>query len=240
MATGAVMLLCAGPTIAGPPLSIDDPGILDPGQVELILAGTLEETDTAFSYELPVIDVSYGLTPNVQLSAVAARAGLDPDQGESKSDFGLGAIGMKWRFWNRDGLELSVAPFFETLLRDGAADRGVVDDVEAWTVPVQMQYGFTSWRLNAELGYSAIRDGDDEWSYGVAASTPVRDNLELMAEVHGGALKDLEDHGTLYRLGFDWAARETFHVLFSVGSGIHQSGDEDIDLQGFLGLQWFL
>ncbi len=235
-----VTLLCGGPTTAGPPLSIDDPGILDPGQVELILAGAFEDTDAAFTYELPVIDLSYGLTPNVQISAAATRAGIEPDQGDSKSDFGLGAVGLKWRFWNRDALELSVAPFYETLLRDGAADRGVVDELDAWTVPVQMQYSFSRWRLNAELGYSAIRNSGDEWSYGVAASTPVRDDLELMAEVHGGALKDLDDHGTLYRLGFDWATRETLHVLFSAGSSLHQPGDEDIDLQGFLGLQWFL
>lgn len=234
---GLIMILSGAE--AGPPLSIDDPGILDPGQLEFILAGAFEDSDESLDYELPIADISYGLTPNVQLSVTASRAVTDPDPGEAKSDFGPGSVGVKWRFWNQGGLEVSVAPFFETLLRDGAADRDVIEDIDAWTIPVQAQYSFASWRLNAEVGYSAIADSDDEWAYGVAATRPVSDDLELMAEIHGGVLKDLHDHGMLYRLGLDWAARDEFHVLFSVGSSVHQSGAEDLDLQGYLGLQWF-
>jgi hypothetical protein len=54
---------------AGPPLTIDDPGILDPGQWEIIGAVTGATSDTVDVYELPLLDVSYGLTPNTQLSA---------------------------------------------------------------------------------------------------------------------------------------------------------------------------
>jgi hypothetical protein len=236
---GCWVLLSAERLAAGPPLSIDDPGILDPRQVEFILAGEFEDSDAGTSYALPIVDISIGVSANTQMSVVATRVAIDPDNGESRSDFGPAAIGVKWRFLKREQLEMSVAPFFEALPGDGAADRGIIEDINAWTLPVQAQYNFARWRLNAEIGYSAIHDADDEWAYGVAATRPLGESLEVMAEIHGGVLKDFDDHGMLYRIGLDWGALQNFHVLLSLGSSIRDSGDEELDLQGYVGLQWF-
>lgn len=239
------MLAIAGtaavPCFGGPPLSIDDPEILTPGELEIIVAGTLEDTDSGKRYLLPVLDLSYGLSENVQASAILTRAVNDPAQGSSKSDLGPGAIGVKWRFLARERLQMSVAPYYERHLRNGAVDRGVTDEIEAWVLPIELQYELTAWRFNAEVRYAAIEHAGNEWSYGVAAAYPVTERLELMGEVHGGADRELRDDQLAYRFGLDFAATPTFHLLASVGAGLDETeDDEDLDLQAYLGLQWFL
>lgn len=224
----------------GPPLSIDDPGTLDPGQIELIMAGVSETRDSGTEYLLPVLDVSFGLSPDVLLGVVITRAVSDPDDAASRSDFGPGSIGLKWRFLNSETVQMSIAPFFEGLLRDGAADRGIAEDVEAWVLPMQFQYDFPALRVNAEVRYAALRDAGDEWGYGVAVGYPASERLELLAEVHGGATRRFNDETLLYRVGADYAWSDSFHVLVSAGSSISEPGDDDIDLQAYLGLQWFL
>ena len=57
-------------TFAGPPLTIDDPGILQPGGLEIILAADGAKTDAIKTYDFPVLDMSLGLTDNIQMSVV--------------------------------------------------------------------------------------------------------------------------------------------------------------------------
>lgn len=225
--------------LAGPPLSIDDPGILDPGKFEIIVAATAETRDSGDSYFLPIIDVSYGVSQDVQVSAVLTRAVTNPADDETKSDVGPAALGIKWRFLDRDALQMSVAPFWETLPRQGAADRGVSDDVDALVVPVEFQYQFASWRLNAEVAYATVHDDADEWIYGVAAAYPLTDRVEALVELHGGADRTFDDNGTLYRVGMDLTLSERFHLLASLGSSFDEPGSDDLDVQAYLGLQWF-
>jgi outer membrane receptor protein involved in Fe transport len=232
-------LLCSSGAHAGPPLSIDDPGILDPGQAEIILAGTVDSRQSGTDWFFPVLDVSYGLTPDVQLAFVATRVVHSPEEGPTKSDFGPGAIGVKWRFLHGEALQMSVAPYYEMLLRDGAEDRGVIEDVDAWVIPVEVQYDFESWRINGEARYATIHDDRDQWGYGVAATFAVRPSVEAMVELHGGADRTFDENGLLYRVGIDFAVSDSFHVLASAGSGVTESGDDDLRFQGYLGLQWF-
>lgn len=235
----AAAFLVATHAGAGPPLSIDDPGTLETGQFEIIVAGIVETRDSGMEYLLPVLDVSYGISPSLLLAVVATRVVVDPDGGEQKSDFGPGALSLKWQFLNRERIQMSVAPTFETLLRDGAADRGILEDTDVWVLPVQFQYNLPLGRINAELRYAALENANDEWGYGIAAAYPVTERTELMLELHGGATRRFEDDTWLYRFGVDYAFRESLHLLASVGSSISEPGNDDIDLQGYLGLQWF-
>jgi len=227
-------------TEAGPPLSIDDPEILEPGSLEIILASTVDKRRSGEEFLFPILDLSYGVSQNVQVALVATRAVVSPDDGATKSDFGPGAAGVKWRFLHRERLQMSIAPYVETLLREGAADRGVTEDLDAWVIPVQFQYEFNAWRLNAEGRFSAITGEKNEWGYGIAAAFPLSDRFELMAELHGDADRNLGDHNMLYRVGVDVSLNERWHLLASAGSSVHESDDEDpLHLQGYIGLQWF-
>ena len=68
--TTFMVCLKSGLAMAGPPLVTDDPGILDPGSWESILAISAEDRGGGSIYQLPVLDVSRGITRNTQLSFV--------------------------------------------------------------------------------------------------------------------------------------------------------------------------
>ncbi len=76
-AAGALLLM-SGAVNAGPPLSIDDPGILDPGKFEVILAATIETRPFGDSYEFPVLNISLGVSENIQVAVVALATGWKP------------------------------------------------------------------------------------------------------------------------------------------------------------------
>lgn len=224
---------------AGPPLSIDDPGILDPGKFEIIVAGASASRESGDELLLPIVDVSYGWSPDIQLAFVATRAVTDPDGGERKSDFGPAAAGVKWRFLNQERLQMSLAPFFEFLPRDGAADREVAEDLNAWVLPMQLQYEFTNWRLNTEVGYILEHDAGDAWKFGAAAAYPVNDRVEALVELRHDTDVEFDERETSYLVGIDFSMTESWHLLASAGAALHESGDDDVDLRTFLGLQWF-
>lgn len=232
----------AGPAWAGPPLTIDDPGILDPGQWEVILIGAGEWRDSGDFYELPALDVTYGVSDNIQASAVVARVEAKPDGDSSRSDFGAGEVAAKWRFVNSGPWQVAVSAVYGFNVRDGAVDRGVVDDTDTWAIPLDLEYDFSAWRLGAELAYAAVRDEEDEWGYGVAVYVPVGERVELLAEVAGATDTDWSDHSLSYRLGADVAVSDSFHVLVAAGAGLEDDFDDgdELDLAAFLGLQWFI
>ncbi len=232
----------AGPALAGPPLSIDDPGILDPGQWEIIVAGAGQWRDSGDFYELPVLDVSYGLSENVQASAVVTRVESRPEGESRRSDFGAAQVAAKWRFVNSGPFQAAVSVLYEFNVRNGAVDRGVVEDTDTWAIPLDVEYAFSAWRIGAELAYAGVRGEEDEWGYGVAAYLPVGERVELLAEIAGATDRDWSDHSYGYRLGADVAVSETFHVLISAGSGLEEDfdGGDELKFDAFLGLQWFL
>lgn len=70
---------------AGPPLTIDDPGILDPGALELILASAGEDRKSGRVIQRPILDVSLGLTENTQIAMLIPWQLERPDGEPHKS-----------------------------------------------------------------------------------------------------------------------------------------------------------
>ena len=65
-----VLLVLSATAWPGPPMIGEDPGILEPGQWEIIAAMSGESRPSTESGQLPLLDVAYGLTPNTQISVV--------------------------------------------------------------------------------------------------------------------------------------------------------------------------
>ncbi len=59
---GSVLLVLPPAAWPGPPMVGEDPGILEPGQWEIIAAMNGESRPSIESAQLPVLDVAYGLT----------------------------------------------------------------------------------------------------------------------------------------------------------------------------------
>jgi hypothetical protein len=122
-----VVLLYARPSLAGPPLATEDPGILELGQWEIIAATTASTADGGDTYQLPVLDVSLGVI-------------ADPEGQDSDSDFGNLELGVKWRFWNSEDLQVAFAPLYAFGITHSAAERGIGEDSDVLQLPVVAEY----------------------------------------------------------------------------------------------------
>ncbi len=226
--------------VAGPPLVIDDPGILDPGQWEFIAAVTGESTSAGEVYELPVLDVSYGLTPDVQVSVVYPYVRADASGASSDSDFGNLEIAVKWRFWNTDELQVSLGSGYQFGVSSRDAAQGFGADQDTLSLPLDLEYALgNAWRLNAELAYAVVADGGDEWGYGVAIAHPLGARTQAMLELYGAAASNFDDDFLGWTLGFDVTLTEPLHLLLSGGTGLREpAGADAVDYNFFLGLQY--
>lgn len=240
IAAALVIVGWSSPLVAGPPLAIDDPGVLAPGQWEIIVASTMASTPEGHAWEAPLLDVSYGLTPNTQASIAVPYVFVSPEDRRSGSDVGNWSIAYKWRFANTDKLQLAFAPTYTVGISVSAAARGVGDDSDILFLPLNFQYDMGEWSLNGELGYAHIKSGSDGWGYGGALSRPVGDNTVLMFEIYGGAGTDFDNDSLNFHVGLDTRLRQDLHLLLSAGSGLRAPAEtSELEFDLFLGLQYF-
>jgi hypothetical protein len=240
IAPALLLVVLPGRLVAGPPLAIDDPGVLDPGQWEFIVAARTASSNEGEVYEAPLLDVSYGLTTNTQASFAVPYVFVSPDNESSDSDLGNLSIGYKWRFVNSDRLQVAFAPAYAFGIRLSAALRGVGDDTDILFLPLNFQYEIGDWSLNGEFGYVSVQSADDAVGYGAALSRPVGQRTVIMFELYGGSDTDFDNDDLNFHIGFDTELRTDFHLLFSAGSGLREpTGATELDYDIFLGLQYF-
>ena len=190
--------------------------------------------------EVPVLDLSLGLSENTQISAAYPYVVAELADGTSESDFANLVLGFKWRFMNTDALQMSFAPAYAFGISVTAATLGVGDDTPIRFLPVNLEYGFGNWTLNAELGYASIKQAPDEWAYGAAIGHPIGNRTQLMFEIYGATNSDLGDVFVNANIGADIELTPAWHQLLSIGTGISEpSGAEELDYTGFLGIQYF-
>jgi len=241
LAVALLILLVFTTALAGPPLSIDDPGILDPWQLEIIAAVTSTETDSGALRQLPLLDMSLGviedyLQVGVSFSHVHAR----PNDGRSELDAGSTTLALKWRFVNSGDLQMSFAPYYVFGVSRSAEAKGIGDSANIAVFPVNAEYGINEkWRLNGEVSHARVQGGDTYWHLGAAVAYSANSRWDLLLEVAGtsdGAFgMDFVD----IRAGFDASLSESFHLLFSMASGLrHVRGEDELDLNVFLGVQY--
>src|SRR6476661_10324071 len=108
----------------GPPMITDDPGTPGNGKWENNFAITFEHRSDETGYEVPAIDLNYGVGEHIQLTLQTAPVLLKrSDQGLIG---GLGSIeaAIKWRFLDEgaNGIDMSVFPRVIFNLTQSSAD----------------------------------------------------------------------------------------------------------------------
>ena len=237
----SVLLMLSATAWPGPPMVGEDPGILEPGEWEIIAAMKGESRPSAESGQLPVLDVTYGLTPNTQISVVVPRQHIEPQGESSRTGWGNGEIGYKWRFFSNETVEMAIAPVYSHPLDHGSVIRGLAEDVSVLSVPVVASLAMGEWTWNFQVGYAIKSTSGNLWDYAVTLGHPLGQSAELFLEAWGGADDNLDNKASNYRVGLDFAFTERTHLLASIGGGINSDlpSDQELDWDFYLGLQWF-
>lgn len=234
-------LFTSGNCLAGPPLVIDDPGILNPGAWEVILGISVDDRPVCKITQAPSLDVSLGVSPNSQFSFFLPRSIVNADQGDKEAGLGLATIGYKWRIVSTPGWEWAVAANYSTLISHDLYRKKSPDDIRILGLPLLVAYTYGDWTWNGQLSWNKVSDGITFWDYGIAVSHPFGERMQIMAEVYGYSDSSFDSNELNYQLGLDFEINPSFHLLASAGSRI-KSGFEPVnrlDYSFFIGLQWF-
>jgi hypothetical protein len=244
---GVLMLLLTlpvsipGPVMAGPPMLTGDTGTADVGHFEINLGARVENTETETKYELPAFQVNYGLTDHIELSFELPMVVLDEKGGHTKGGPGKVLFGFKWRFVDDKACHpaLAIAPAieFETP-GSSSAQRGLVSEGVAFTLPLRLEKAIGRFSLGAEAGYTWAEQGPNEWGYGLLAGLKVLDPLQVLVEVNGKSQSEFEEHELLFNAGARWKWNEWFRIHLSAGRGIYSSTGDEPDLIGYAGVQF--
>lgn len=234
--------ICMAPDgVAGPPLVTDDPGILDPGNWEVIIAVTGEDHPAGNDIHAPLLDMSLGLTKNTQMSFVLPHVVVKPTENPRKTGLGYAEAGFKWRIMSASKWELAIASNYvfpvsnEIIVADGP------EDIRVLGVPLLVSRTDGNWDWFGQVGWNIGSDGIRFWDYGLAVGHPLGSSTQLMMEIFGSAASSFTESTLNYQLGLDYEINQALHVLASAGSRI-KSGPERssrLNYAFYIGLQWF-
>jgi hypothetical protein len=223
----------------GPPMLTDDPGTPGNGHLETNVAVTVEHGAHNQSWELPVLDLNYGVGERIQLNLQTSMVLLKRDDHGPIGGWGDTSAAVKWRFLDeeRNGVSLSVFPRLEWNSLRSSVRRGLVEDGTRLLLPVEIARGFGLVDLDAEAGVLLNSVGRSEWIYGIVAGVPVTSTTNVMVELHGNARTNL----TLDRLSLNAGLRQkltsSVFLITSAGRDLRSAPGERLSFIGYFGVQ---
>lgn len=242
-AIASVLLFGFASTIqaqGGPPLLTDDPGTPGNGMWEVNFLTTMERNRQGWAFQIPNVDLNYGLGNHIQLKFEAPWI-ITKDTGERpKTGLGNSMFGVKWRFLDeeRHHLDMSIYPQVEFNNPTRSAARGLAEKGVQLFLPVEVAKSVGPVRLDGEIGYLIALDGADKWECGFVVARRVNSRVELMGELHGSALKTMRERELLLNVGSRVRLNKSSNLMFSVGRTIRSAEGEGPDYIAAFGIQF--
>lgn len=198
----AILILFSESLLAqgGPPLVLTDPGTPGPGNWEINLLASLERSDVKDEWQIPLLDINYGVGDRWQLTASIPYAISDEtDVGIQRAFDGI-ALGVKYRFVdNPDATGSNFAFFPQVHLSFGDENQST-----KWTLPLEWHREWKHLGLTAEVGHIWVNGESDGWEGGMAAAL-LLDPVSLLVEGHTSVREVPFDlRGPMIIGGFTW------------------------------------
>ena len=223
----------------GPPMITDDPGTPGNGKFEINLAVAFEHRPDETSWDLPALDVNYGVGERIQLTLQTApvllkRSGRGPIGG-----LGATEAALKWRFLDEksDGVSISTFPRVIFNVLQSSVRRGLAEDGTRVQLPVQVAKKFGIVDLDFEFGPLASTVGRSEWLYGIVGGTDVTKTTELMAELHGTARISFDRDVLTVNVGIRQKLSDRCILIASLGHQVRTPDQDPLAFIGYGGVQ---
>ena len=225
--------------IGGPPLLTDDPGTPGPNHWEINFAGTSENTKDEWKFEVPLLDLNYGIGEHLQLKYEVPLVVLDAKNEAACAGIGNSLIGVKWRFLDQDKawLDVSTYPQFEFNHGNSSVNLSLAEPGSSLLLPFELSHKFQRLTVYGEVGFSFNQRRSDEWLYGIAAEYEISEKFSIMGEFHGGGDYRLHDDQLVSNIGLHWQFSKNLSLLTSVGRAVRSTQPGEPRFLSYVALQ---
>jgi hypothetical protein len=226
---------------AGPPFFTNDPGTPGNGNWEINLGSAQTVVRGAGSYQIPQIDLNYGLGERIQLTYQVPYLVQRTDGEPQQSGWSNALPGVKWRFFDQGeaGWQLSTFPQVETGSSLWAQHRDIGAPGPRLLVPMEASTKVGPIDVDFEAGYYFPRHGPQEEIFGFVAGRTFK-RLELDAELYDDHVIGAQPHAVLLDLGGRYKLSPAFIVLFMAGRSVSGTGSGQPEFNGYFGIQILL
>jgi hypothetical protein len=216
----------------------DDPGTPGNRKWEINLAIAFEHRSDETSYDLPAIDLNYGVGEHIQLTLQTAPVVLSREDRGPVGGLGGTEAALKWRFLDQEKSEFDMSMFPRVIFNvtQSSVRRGLAEDGARFQIPFQIAKTFGRFHADAEFGPVGISVGRSEWLYGIVGGFDVAKPTMLMAEVHGTSRMNFRQQVLTLNFGLRHEFTETRILIVSLGHEL-RSPDESLAFIGYFGVQ---
>jgi hypothetical protein len=227
---------------AGPPFLTNDPGTPGNANWEINLAAAQTIERGIGIYQLPQIDLNYGLGDRIQLTYEIPYLVQSSDGAPRQSGWSNSYPGIKWRFLDqgKDGWQVSIFPQVEAGVSASAQQRGIAEPGPRLLLPIEAATSAGPIDLDMEAGYYLPRHGVSERILGLVMGHSFSDRLELDAEIYDDRATGAPPSYTLLDIGGRYKLSRGFIALFMAGRSIGGTGAGQPEFNGYFGIQILL
>ncbi len=200
-----LLLLLAMPAVhalgqGGPPFITDDPGTPGNKHWEINIGWLGQHNPAQGAYQLPDIDINYGLGDRIQLKYEIPLAVQTDEDNTTRAGLGQSFPGVKWRFFEHhtagepksdENMTFSLGTYPQVLINNptSSVSRGIVEPGPQYYLPVEFTAKAGPIAFNGEVGHwFGNRHVPDRWGRGLIVGHEFSDRFELYGEVY-----DLQD-----------------------------------------------
>jgi hypothetical protein len=227
---------------AGPPFLSNDPGTPGNAGWEINLASMQSVARGASSYQVPQIDLNFGVGDRIQLTYEVPYV-LESANGEvGHSGWGNAYPGVKWRFLDQgeEGWQLSTFPQIETGVSEIAQEKGIGGPGPRYLLPLEVTHKLGILDVDLEAGYYIAGHGPRERILGLVAGRDVTARLELDAELYDDRATNALPHSTSLDFGGRYKLRRGLIALFMMGRSINGFAAGQPQFMAYFGVQILL
>jgi hypothetical protein len=240
-----VALLCAPTAVraqAGPPFITNDPGTPGNANWEINIASAQSISRGGAAYQLPQIDLNYGLGPSVQLTYEIPYV-LQTNDGQARQSGWSNAFpGIKWRFFDQGegGWQLSTFPQMEASAPSSAQQKGIAVAGSRFLLPFEVTKRLGYIDVDFEAGYYFPKHGVSERVFGLVAGRSVTARLDLGIEVYNDRAVGAPPNQTTLDLGGRYKLSPGIIALFMAGRSVSGTANGQPEFTGYFGVQILL
>jgi hypothetical protein len=225
---------------AGPPYLTNDPGTPGNANWEINLATMQTIERGVASYQVPQIDLNFGVGDRIQLTYEVPYV-VEIRDGEPRASGWSNAYpGLKWRFLDQgeDGWQMSTFPQFETAGSSTAQRKGLAAAGSRLLLPLEVAKSAGPLKLDFEAGWYA--QGPRERILGLVAGRELTPRLELDAELYNDHVLGTSPQVTTLDFGGRYKLHRGFILLFMAGRSLGGNSPGQVEFMGYFGIQVLL